>query len=96
MFRAAIPLLVLALPAAAGDIPACNAARAGAVACLSGRLCECRYERGGSITGQSTGHRWNCGILRPSCGEAPAPQPYPAPLPELMLQLPPPPSPWPR
>ncbi len=88
-----LPLL-LALPAAAQEIPACDPARAGAVACLSGRLCECRYERGGSITGQSTGFRWNCGILRPSCGEVPAPQPVP--LPDLLLQLPPPHTPWPR
>jgi hypothetical protein len=91
-----LPLLLLALPASANEVPPCDARRAGAVACLSGRLCECRYERGGSLTGQSTGFRWNCGILRPSCGEAPAPQSVPLPPPDLLLQLPPPQTPWPR
>jgi hypothetical protein len=81
--------LILAWPAVAEEIPACNAARAGAVACLSGRLCECRFERGGSITGVATGHRWNCSILRPACGAALAPpaamtpMPYP---PEILVQ----------
>ncbi len=89
-------LLLLALPAAAQETPACDAAREGAVACLAGRLCECRLERGGSLTGQRSGFRWNCGILRPSCGEATAPQPLTAPLPDLLLQLPPPHTPWPR
>jgi hypothetical protein len=62
-----LPLLLLALPASANEVPPCDARRAGAVACLSGRLCECRLDRGGSITGLSTGFRWNCGIRRPSC-----------------------------
>jgi hypothetical protein len=91
-----LALLLLAVPASANEVPPCDARRAGAVACLSGRACECRYERGGSITGQSTSYRWNCGILRPSCGEAPQPVPLPLPLPDLLLQLPPPHTPWPR
>jgi hypothetical protein len=90
-----LALLLLALPASAGEVPACDPPRAGAVACLAGRLCECRFERGGTISGQPPGYRWNCGILRPNCGEAPA-RPYPTPLPDLLLQLPPPSSPWPR
>lgn len=98
MVRAFI-LLLLALPASAAEDPACGPPRAGVLACLAGRLCECRFERGGSLTGQPAGYRWHCGILRPSCGEAPAP-PYPTPLPDLLLQLPPatlpPSSPWPR
>jgi len=65
-----LAILAMSLPAAAQQPPACTAQRAGTVACMSGKLCECRYERGGTITGVPTGHRWDCGILRPSCGEA--------------------------
>lgn len=53
-------------------MPVCNAAREGAVACLAGTVCACRFERGGSITGRPDGFRWNCDALRPSCGSAPA------------------------
>ena len=81
--------LLMATPALAADPPACTPAQFGAVACLSGRLCECRYERGGSITGLPSGVRWNCSILRPSCGAQEFMAP-PAPLPNLLLQLPPP------
>ena len=85
-------LLLLATPALAADPPACTPAQLGAVACLAGRLCECRYERGGSITGLPHGVRWNCGILRPSCGGAEPAMP-PHSLPNLLLQLPAP-EPW--
>lgn len=82
-------LLLIALPAAAQDIPACTTARAGAVACMAGKLCECRFERGGSITGTRDGHRWECGILRPTCGEALAPPglggPV-SPMPGILIQ----------
>ena len=73
MIRAMSLFLALAassVPASAQQPPACNAARGGTVACMSGKLCECRFERGGTMTGVATGHRWDCGILRPSCGEA--------------------------
>lgn len=86
----ALLLLLVATPALASDPPRCTPAQLGAVACLSGRLCECRYERGGSITGLPGGVRWNCSILRPSCG-VPEPLFTPMPLPPgLLLQLPPP------
>jgi hypothetical protein len=68
--KRALLFLLASLPAAAQEPPACTPARAGAVACMAGTLCECRFERGGSITGTVDGHRWNCGILRPACGEA--------------------------
>lgn len=94
MLRALLLLPLLAWPAAAQEIPSCTPARAGATACLSGKLCECRFERGGSITGTRDGYRWDCGVLRPACGEA-LPPPGAAPmspglLPELYLQLGPP------
>jgi hypothetical protein len=88
--------LVLAAPGVAQPIPACGPGQAGGTACLSGKLCVCRFERGGSITGTATGHRWDCGINRPACGEAlnPPAAPNAAPqqpfMPELLFQ-----QPWP-
>ena len=93
MIPALLLLLLFTTPAQAQEPPACNAARAGSVACQSGRLCECRFERGGSITGTRDGHRWDCGILRPSCGPvAPADINRPA-MPPMVIQ---PVVPWER
>lgn len=85
-------LLVLALwavPATAQDAPVCNAVRDGVTACLAGKLCVCRFERGGQMTGRSDGFRWDCGALRPECGEAAFPRsPEPGsvmPVPNLFL-----------
>lgn len=64
--------LVLGFPAHGQSVPACGAAQDGVVACLSGTLCTCRFIRGGSITGQRDRQAWDCGILRPACGEVPA------------------------
>lgn len=82
------PLIALALagsllgappvPARAQDTPgnppilSCTAAIEGAVACMSGKLCLCRFDPGGELTGRPPRHRWDCGINRPSCGTAPA------------------------
>ncbi|MGG5888626.1 hypothetical protein ACLF3G_15935 [Falsiroseomonas sp. HC035] len=66
--------------------------REGTVACLSGKLCACRFIRGGSLTGQQDRHAWDCGILRPACGTGLVPpslgQSQPVPLPNLFLQVP--------
>ncbi len=91
MRRLMLPLLLLApLAGQAADPPACTPAREGVTACLDGKLCTCRYERGGSITGRRDGYRWDCGTLRPSCGpeaNLPAGPPVlPMPLPNLLLQ----------
>ncbi|MGG5810197.1 hypothetical protein [Falsiroseomonas sp. CW058] len=104
--RRALPFLMLLLlagarPAAAQQMPVCGAGWAGAVACMSGKLCLCRFERGGSLTGVQDGYRWDCGVMRPACGEAlpGAGAPPAMPLPDLYLQLPPPAqqrSPWMR
>jgi hypothetical protein len=85
-------LLLTAIPAAAQEIPDCNQDRVGAVACMSGKLCACGYQRGGIVSGRPDGYRWDCGILRPACGEALAPpaQGQPLPLPQLYLTVPPP------
>jgi hypothetical protein len=66
-----LPLIFL--PALAAAQPACNAQREGQVACMSGRLCACRYETGGSLTGRPSAHRWDCGALRPDCRPDPLP-----------------------
>ncbi|MGK7863206.1 hypothetical protein [Falsiroseomonas sp. E2-1-a4] len=80
-------LLLGATPARAEDPPACTSAREGAVACLAGRLCVCRFTRGGTMTGRPDRHAWDCGILRPACGAGIVPPAMPsAPMPEIMLQ----------
>ncbi|WP_270938628.1 hypothetical protein [Falsiroseomonas oryzae] len=97
MIRLLLLLPLLALPAAPQEIPACNQDRVGAVACMSGKLCACGYARGGIVSGRPDGYRWDCGVLRPSCGEAlqpglqPAlPEGAPWPMPQLYLNLTPP------
>lgn len=93
MLRLVLFLLLPVLPALAQEPPACAAERAGGVACLSGKLCRCDFARGGSIAGRPDGWRWDCGALRPACGEALRPAgPSYAPMPEVFLHLPPPPA----
>jgi len=60
----------LAFSARAGDMPVCSGQNLGAASCFSGKLCECIHDRGGSVTGTPESFRWDCGILRPKCGEA--------------------------
>jgi hypothetical protein len=94
--RRLLPLLLLLAwpvvpPAAAQDPPVCTDTRDGAVACMAGRLCSCGYQRGGSVSGRPEGWRWDCGILRPACGEAlppPGIQAIPQPLPQIFMSLP--------
>ena len=38
------------------------------MACIAGRLCSCGFARGSPAVGLPDGFRWDCGILRPSCG----------------------------
>lgn len=74
----------------ATDPMACPDGRAGVVACMAGRLCRCGYERGGIVSGRPDGWRWDCGVLRPSCGD-PVPATSPSPpfaMPQLYLNLP--------
>ncbi len=69
-----------AFPTGAPPMPVCNAPREGVAACLAGIACQCRFERGGSITGRADGFRWDCGPLRPRCDTVPA-APFPPPTP---------------
>lgn len=61
--------LVTGSVAAAADPPVCASPSVGLVACIAGRLCSCRFERASQATGLPEGFRWDCGILRPACGE---------------------------
>lgn len=66
--------------------PLCAVETVGQVACIAGRLCDCRLGRGSPATGLPDGFRWDCGILRPPCGD-PRPatiDPYPGLLPDAL------------
>ena len=69
---AAPPLLLALQVETARSQPRCTPAREGEVACFDSKLCECRHDPGGVLTGRPPGTRWNCGALRPNCG-GPAP-----------------------
>jgi len=54
--------------AASAERPQCTPSTLGATACLDGIICECTQVRGGSISGELSGVKWNCDALRPRCG----------------------------
>lgn len=85
--RRVLPLLLLLVadPANAQGVPACVPARSGQLACIAGRLCACRFERGGSVAARPDRWAWDCGILRPDCQVPPAEAPEPAPMPGLIV-----------
>jgi hypothetical protein len=90
--RGLLLLLLAAAPSPGGaqapsPAPICSAAREGMVACFGEKLCECRYDPGGSMTVRPPGHRWDCGVLRPSCGIAYPADPAAPPIP--LRDLPP-------
>jgi hypothetical protein len=65
---------------------ACSLETVESVACIAGRLCTCSFARGSPATGLPDGFRWDCGILRPACGQ-PLPatiDAYRGPLPESL------------
>jgi hypothetical protein len=109
MAAMAVLLFVSAAPAAAQDpppVPMCLPQREGMVACFADKLCLCRFDSGGTLSGRpSPGYRWDCGALRPRCGVVPpdtgsvgiAPQPLLPPSVLVQPTLPPPgPPPGPR
>jgi hypothetical protein len=85
-------LLLLAMPARAQEPPPCDTRREGLELCIAEKLCRCRHEPGGSLTGRPAGMRWDCGVLRPSCGVVPA-GPPPNAAPAWLFTRPPA---WPR
>lgn len=82
-----VPVLVQPSMAVA-ETPVCAAASVGTVACFVRRLCACTFARGGGMTGLPSGYRWDCGQLRPGCGDdavVPATiDPYRGPLPSAL------------
>jgi len=77
MRRIALALSLLAVPAAAQAPPVCGPAREGQVACIAGKMCECRFERGGQMTGRPDRFAWDCGVMRPNCPPDPTIAPAP-------------------
>ena len=69
-------------PAAAqvtpGAWPRCVAERDGQQIGQGGSVCECRYNRGGSMVGRPPGWRWSCDILRSDGSGSGAPADLPA------------------
>ena len=80
-------LLLSTLPAAAQAPPACTAEIEGQTACLAGKLCECRFERGGQLTGLPDRFAWDCGVMRPMCPPDPTINQVPSGPPPVNLWL---------
>jgi hypothetical protein len=72
---------------ARGQAPACGPETAGQLSDQAGVRCECVAVAGGSITGEASGYRWDCGILRGRMNQlVPAtPNAYQGPLPESII-----------
>lgn len=75
-----LPLPVLQ----AQDLPSCGRANVGALACMGGKQCSCSFTRGGTMTGEPDGYRWDCGVMRPMCPPEQSILPYQGPLPEAV------------
>ena len=73
--RRALPLLLLLLPGTGlsqpNPVPMCLEQREGMTFCFETKLCLCRFDPGGSLTARPAGYRWDCGVMRPSCGVVP-------------------------
>ena len=71
--RVHAPLLALVAASSASAAtlpPGCGPRYRGAETCLAGSVCTCDWYRGGLITAEPSGWRWNCRIER-MCGSAP-------------------------
>ena len=94
LFLSLLAPLIAFHAVAASAAPRCTPQREGEVACLDGKLCECRHDSGGTLAGRRAGTRWDCGALRPSCGTVPAEIERPADRPPPFLPPPYPPPEW--
>jgi hypothetical protein len=83
---AAVVVLGLASDAQA-QAPACGPETAGQLSEQAGVRCQCAASAGGSITGEPSGYRWDCGVLRGRMNQlVPAsPNAYQGPLPEGII-----------
>ena len=70
LFLVLLSCVSAAGPASAQEPPRCTPEVDGALACMAGQSCRCGFARGGLLTAQPDGWRWDCGILRGRCGEA--------------------------
>lgn len=99
-YALAVLLTLLPLPATPqpAAVPMCQEQREGMTFCFETRLCLCRFDAGGSLTGRPPGFRWDCGVLRPSCGVVPPDVGAPAQTPVIVQPFiqPPWPGPAPR
>ncbi|MBW6399138.1 hypothetical protein KPL78_14850 [Roseomonas sp. HJA6] len=82
-------LVLLPLPVLAQAPPSCTAEIEGQTACMAGKLCECRFERGGQLTGRPDRFAWDCGVMRPMCPPDPTITQTPSNPPPVNLWLPP-------
>lgn len=81
-----LPLVLsLSPPVTAQAPPACTAEVEGQAACMAGKLCECRFERGGQLAGRPDRFVWDCGALRPPCPPDPTITPAPPGVPPVNL-----------
>jgi hypothetical protein len=81
-------VVVLGLASATwAQTPACGPDTAGQLSDQAGVRCQCVVGAGGSITGEPSGYRWDCGILRGRMNQlVPAsPNAYQGPLPEGII-----------
>jgi hypothetical protein len=85
-WMAAVVVLSLASVGQA-QTPACGPETAGQLSEQAGVRCQCIESAGGSITGEPSGYRWDCGILRGRMNQlVPAsPNAYQGPLPEGII-----------
>jgi hypothetical protein len=69
------------------QVPACGPETAGQLSEQAGVRCECVAVAGGSITGEASGYKWDCGILRSRMNQlVPAtPNAYQGALPEGII-----------
>jgi hypothetical protein len=92
------PLAMTAAAVAGGLPPTCSAARDGIQVCMTGQICTCAYDPGGTLAGRKPSWRWSCSIMQtcdtaaPAGPDAQAAPPWPGPLyvtPNLTPPLPP-------
>lgn len=79
-------IVLMPLPAMA-QAPSCTAETESQTACMAGKLCECRFERGGQLTGRPDRFAWDCGVMRPICPPDPTIGQAPQGVPPVNLWL---------
>ncbi len=86
MLWIAVVLLLASWPADAQAPPSCAPEVEGQAACMAGKLCECRFERGGQLSGRPDRFVWDCGVMRPMCPPDPTISQAPGMAPSVLVQ----------